>query len=262
MDVVITLDLLAMLFAVAALAGFVDAIAGGGGIITIPALLAAGLPPVQAIATNKLQSTGGALSASYYFVSRKAVDLKTMTVPILMTFLGSVLGALTVTRIDASVLTKLIPFLLLLIVFYFLFSPRLSNEQSEPKVSMTVFAFTAGFSIGFYDGMFGPGTGSFFAVACVALLGFSLTSATAHTKVLNATSNVAALLFFIIGGQVVWVVGFVMMVGQVCGALLGSRMVLSRGQALIRPMIVCVSLSMTAKLFWENYGYLMINATP
>ena len=257
MDANITLELLLFLFAVATTAGFVDAIAGGGGLITIPALLAAGLSPVQALATNKLQATGGSLSAGYYFVSRGVVKLHEMRLMILMTFIGSALGTVLVQKITTSFLEQMIPFLLMGIVLYFLFSPRLSSqaEQSQ-QVSLTVFACTAGVGVGFYDGFFGPGTGSFFAAAFVALLGYSITAATAHTKVLNATSNVASLLFFILGGQVVWTYGLMMILGQVLGARLGSRMVLSRGQTLIRPMILCVSMAMTAKLLWGNYGHL------
>lgn len=257
MDANITLELLLFLFAVATTAGFVDAIAGGGGLITIPALLAAGLSPVQALATNKLQATGGSLSAGYYFVSRGVVKLHEMRLMILMTFIGSALGTVLVQKITTSFLEQMIPFLLMGIVLYFLFSPKLSSQAEQPQqVSLTVFACTAGAGIGFYDGFFGPGTGSFFAAAFVALLGYTITNATAHTKVLNGTSNVASLLFFIIGGQVVWSYGLVMILGQVLGARLGSRMVLSRGQTLIRPMILSVSLAMTAKLLWGNYGHL------
>lgn len=257
MDTALTFDFVLMLFAVATAAGFVDSIAGGGGLITIPALLAVGVPPVQALATNKLQSCGGAFSASYYFVSRGAVKLRNIRLAILMTFVGSVLGTLLVQEVDASVLERVIPFLMIGIVLYFLFSPRLSNDDSRQAISLTVFSCTAAVVIGFYDGFFGPGTGSFFTVAFVSLLGFSITRATAHTKVLNATSNLASLLFFILGGHVIWAVGLVMMAGQIIGARLGSRMVLSRGQALIRPMIVCVSLVMTVKLLWSHYGHLL-----
>ncbi|KEI70879.1 TSUP family transporter [Endozoicomonas elysicola] len=257
MDATITLELVILLFAVATAAGFVDSIAGGGGLIAMPALLAAGLSPVQALATNKLQGTGGTLSASFYFISKGAVNLRKMRLAIVMTFIGSMLGTLLVQKIDAGVLEQAIPFLLIGIVLYFLFSPRLNSDQSRQVISLSVFSFTAAVVIGFYDGFFGPGTGSFFTIAFVSLLGYSITSATAHTKLLNCISNIASLLFFIIGGHVVWTVGLVMMLGQIIGARLGSTVVLSRGQTLIRPMIVCVSLAMTAKLLWGNYGHLL-----
>ena len=250
-------ELLLLMFSVAATAGFVDSIAGGGGLIAIPALLSVGLSPVQALATNKLQACGGSFSASYYFVSRGAVKLKDFRLAIAATFVGSAVGTILVQQIDAGVLEQVIPFLLIGIVLYFIFSPKVGDEDSRQKISLTVFSFTAAMAVGFYDGFFGPGTGSFFAIAFVSLLGFSLTKATAHTKVLNFTSNVASLLFFILGGNVVWMTGLVMMAGQVIGARLGSRFVLKNGQKLIRPMIVIVSMAMTVKLLWDNYGHLL-----
>ncbi|WP_257266572.1 TSUP family transporter [Endozoicomonas sp. ONNA2] len=257
MDVTITLDLVLFLFAIASVAGFVDSIAGGGGLITMPALLAAGLPPVQALATNKLQGAAGTLSASVYFLSKGTVNLREIRLAIIMTFIGSMMGTLLVQRINAGVLDQVIPFLLIGIVLYFLFSPRVGSEPSPQLISLPVFSSTAAVLIGFYDGFFGPGTGSFFTMAFAGLLGYTLTSATAHTKVLNCTSNLASLLFFVIGGHVVWALGLVMILGQVIGARLGSHVVLSRGETLIRPMIVGVSLAMTAKLLWQDYGHLL-----
>ena len=125
MDANITLEFLVFLFAVATAAGFVDSIAGGGGLITMPALLAAGLSPVQALATNKLQGTGGSLSASHYFISKGAVDLQQMRLPIVMTFFGGALGTLLVQRINAAFLEQAIPFLLVGIVLYFLFLAKI-----------------------------------------------------------------------------------------------------------------------------------------
>ncbi|WP_062270055.1 TSUP family transporter [Endozoicomonas arenosclerae] len=258
MDFVLTLDWGILLFSVAVLAGFVDSIAGGGGLITVPALMAVGLSPAQALATNKLQSTGGSFSASVYFVRRGLVNLKDMRFAIFMTFVGSAVGTVLVQMIDASVLKQIIPFLLLGIAAYFILSPGArKTEATAAKMSLTAFACTAGVGVGFYDGFFGPGTGSFFAIAFVSLMGFSLTTATAHTKVLNCTSNVASLLFFMLGGQVVWAVGGIMLVGQFIGARLGSRMVVKRGQQIIRPMIVIISLVMTGKLMWDEYSHLL-----
>ncbi|WOG29385.1 TSUP family transporter [Endozoicomonas sp. 8E] len=258
MDFVLTLDWGFLLFFVAILAGFVDSIAGGGGLITVPALLAVGLSPAQALATNKLQSTGGSFSASVYFIRRGLVNLREMRFAIFMTFVGSAAGTILVQLIDASVLKQIIPFLLLGIAAYFVLSPSVRNtEASTARMSLTAFACSAGLGVGFYDGFFGPGTGSFFAIAFVSLLGYSLTMATAHTKVLNCTSNVASLLFFILGGQVVWAVGGIMLIGQFIGARLGSRMVVKRGQQIIRPMIVVISLVMTGKLMWDEYGHLL-----
>ena len=246
-------ELYALLFSAALLAGFVDSIAGGGGLITVPVLLATGLSPTQTLATNKLQSTGGSFSASLYFVRKKVVNLGNMKLAIALTFSGSAAGTLLVQQINTDFLRYLIPFLMLGIALYFLFSPRLGAEDAKPRIAYSLFCMTGAIGVGFYDGFFGPGTGSFFALAFVMLLGYALPKATAHAKLLNFTSNVASLIFFTIGGNVVWKVGLLMIGGQFIGARLGSRMVLNRGQKLIRPMIVIVSFIMTAKLLADNF---------
>lgn len=248
------LDIIALLFGAALLAGFIDAIAGGGGLITIPALLSVGVPPAMALGTNKLQACGGSFSASLYFVRKKAVDLKQMWLLILLTFLGATLGTLLVQAIDITFLKVALPFLVLIIGCYFLFSPTIKDEDQKQRMSYPLFAFTAAFGIGFYDGFFGPATGSFFTLAFVLLLGFNLTKSVAHAKVLNFTSNFASLLFFMIGGAILWKVGLIMLVGQFLGAALGARMVVTKGKMIIRPLIVSMSFIMVAKMLWEQ-GY-------
>ncbi|MGV6988751.1 TSUP family transporter [Testudinibacter sp. P80/BLE/0925] len=248
------LEMYALLFGVALLAGFIDAIAGGGGLITIPALLATGMPPALALGTNKLQACGGSFSASWYFIRRKAVNLREIAVLIGMTFLGAVLGTVLVQQMNADFLKKILPFLIFAIGIYFLLTPKLGESDKQKRVSYLVFAVTAGFAIGFYDGFFGPGTGSFLSLAFVMLLGFNLAKATAHAKVLNFTSNIASLLFFLIGGQVAWTLGLVMLAGQFIGARMGARMVLTKGQKLIRPMVVVVAFVMASKLAFD-YGW-------
>ncbi len=250
----LTLEILLLLFVIATLAGFIDAIAGGGGLITIPALLAVGMPPTMALGTNKLQSCGGSFSASWYFIRRKAVNLREIMELILFTFVGAVLGTLLVQQMDTGFLKKILPFLIFAIGIYFLLTPKLGESDKKQRVSYWGFALTAGLGIGFYDGFFGPGTGSFLSLAFVLLLGFNLAKATAHAKVLNFTSNIASLIFFVIGGQVIWSVGFTMLVGQFLGARLGARMVLTKGQKLIRPMVVVVAFIMATKLAFD-YGW-------
>ncbi|VEJ54475.1 sulfite exporter TauE/SafE family protein [Pragia fontium] len=250
----LSVEIYIILFFVAMLAGFIDSIAGGGGLITLPALLSVGLPPAQALATNKLQSIGGSFSASLYFIRRKAVDLKEQRWAILLTFIGAMIGAILIQRINADVLRSILPLLVIAIGLYFLLSPKVGGAERQKRLSALPFAFIAGFGIGFYDGLFGPGTGSFFALAYVTLQGFNLTKSTAHAKVLNFTSNLASLLFFILGGKVVWAIGLAMLGGQVIGARLGARMVLSRGQKLIRPMLIVVSFVMSCKLIYDSHG--------
>lgn len=246
--------LLGVLFFVAMLAGFIDSIAGGGGLLTIPALMAAGMSPANALATNKLQACGGSISATIYFIRRKVVSLSDQKLNIAMTFVGSMSGALLVQYVQADVLRQILPILVICIGLYFLLMPKLGEEDRQRRMYGLPFALIAGGCVGFYDGFFGPAAGSFYALAFVTLCGFNLAKATAHAKLLNATSNIGGLLLFILGGKVIWATGFVMLVGQFLGARMGSRLVLSKGQKLIRPMIVIVSAVMSAKLLYDSHG--------
>lgn len=247
-------DILAMLFVAAFVAGFIDAIAGGGGLITIPALLSVGIPPAMALGTNKLQACGGSFSASLYFIRKKSVDLHHLKWMIALTFLGAAGGTILVQLIDIEFLKTALPFLIIAIAAYFLFSPSISDQDSKQRISYTLFGFTAALGVGFYDGLFGPATGSFFTLAFVLLLGFNLTKAVAHAKVLNFTSNIASLIFFILGGAVLWKIGLLMMIGQLIGGNLGARMVVTKGKQIIKPLIVTMSLLMVVKMLWDQ-GY-------
>ncbi|MFH8135186.1 sulfite exporter TauE/SafE family protein [Pantoea osteomyelitidis] len=243
-----------LLFFVAMLAAFIDSIAGGGGLLTVPSLLAAGLSPAQALATNKLQSVGGSFSASLYFIRRGAVKLSEQRLNIAMTFIGAILGTLLIQHLQADMLRQVLPLLLIAIGLWFLLMPRLGEEDRARRLHGLPFALLGGGCVGFYDGFFGPGAGSFYALAFVTLCGYNLAKSTAHAKILNFTSNFSSLLFFMFGGKVVWATGLIMMVGAFCGARLGARLVLSRGQKLIRPMVVIVSAVMSAKLLWDSHG--------
>ena len=155
--------------------------------------------------------------------------------------------------LETALLTPLLPFLLIGLAIYVLLSPRLGDGDSRRRLGIRAFAFSAGLGIGFYDGCFGPGTGSFFAIAFVTLAGFNLAKATAHSKLLNFTSNLAALIGFALGGKVLWSVGLCMAAGQFVGARLGARVVIRQGSQLIRPLVVLVSLLMSAKLLWSHW---------
>ncbi|MEO6379222.1 MAG: TSUP family transporter, partial [Caulobacteraceae bacterium] len=197
------------LVAVAGLAGFVDAIAGGGGLLCVPALLAAGLPPVAVLATNKLQSTFGTATACFNFARKGHVDFRSMALPVAGAFLGSALGAVIVQRLDPSFLAGLVPILLIATAAYFLLSPKMSEVDRHQWMKPAAYTAIA-FAIGFYDGFFGPGAGSFYTVSLIALMGMGLIRATAHTKLLNVTSNLAALITLAAGGHVIWTLGFCM----------------------------------------------------
>lgn len=246
------IDILTVLFTVAVIAGFIDAIAGGGGLLTIPALMSVGIPPAIALGTNKLQACGGSFSSSLYFIRKKAVNLKKISLLVVMTFIGSAAGTIFVQSIDVEFLKTLLPFLVLIIGLYFLFSPTVGDEDRRQRISFPMFAFTASVALGFYDGMFGPGTGSFITVAFILLLGFNLPKAVAHAKILNFASNFASLIFFALGDAIIWKVGLIMMVGQFIGGTLGAKMVMTKGKKLVRPMLVTMSFIMVAKMLYEQ----------
>lgn len=242
------------LFLTGLAAGFVDSIAGGGGLITIPVLLSFGLDPQQALGTNKLQASFGSGSAAFHYAHAGAVDWRDCTRGFLLTFLGAALGTLTVRSMHGDFLEKLIPWLLAAVAIYMLLKPKLGDADRHPIMSRGVFDLLFGLALGFYDGFFGPGTGTFWTAAYVMLLGFNLTRATANTKMMNFASNIASLLFFLPGGRILVLPGLVMGAGQLLGARLGSRMVLTRGTRFIRPVFLTVVLALVAKLLWSAYS--------
>ncbi len=242
-----------VLFATGLIAGLIDAMAGGGGLITIPVLLGIGMPPQAALGTNKLQGTFGAGSAMLHFIRAGAVDLRECFTGILWTATGAAVGALSVQRLDPAFLRAAIPALLIAIALFLLFTPQLGMKDVNARMRRTPFFLLFGLAIGFYDGFFGPGTGTFWAMAFVLFLGFNLTRATAYTKAMNFTSNLVSLGFFLAAGSVSFPEGIVMGLGQFAGARIGSRLVLTRGSKFIRPLFIAVVVAISAKLLWQNF---------
>jgi uncharacterized protein len=245
---------LGLLFLAALLAGFVDSIAGGGGLLSIPALLWAGLGPLETLATNKAQAVFGSGTATANFIHKGQIGLRPAAFAVACTFVGAVGGAWLVQYLDGALLGRLIPFLLIGFALYFLFSPRVADLDSRRRLGSAPFALTVGFGVGFYDGFFGPGAGTFYAMGYVALLGYNLRRATAHSKLLNFASNLAALLVFLPGGHIRWPLAAAMAAGQLLGAWLGSHLVLRHGTALVRPVLVFSSLLISAKLLLDRWG--------
>jgi uncharacterized protein len=227
-------------------AGFVDSIAGGGGMISLPALLAAGLPPHLALGTNKLQSSFGSLTASLRYRAAGIVRFRDMIPGIAATAVGAGLGAAAVGAVDSSFLSLLIPILLLAILVFLLLRPRFGLVQAERKVAWLPFWIIAGLCLGFYDGFFGPGTGTFWAMGMVGFAGLDMRGATAHTKVANFTSNLLSLAVFIFAGSVWLQVGLAMGAAEIVGAWAGSRLVLKRGAAFVRLITLAVTALMIA----------------
>jgi len=247
----ITLELLTVLAIAGGVAGFVDAIAGGGGLLSIPALLWAGLSPIETLATNKLQASFGSLTATLNYARHGLVNLRQLIPAMALTLAGSVAGALTVGWIPNDLLARLVPLLLIAFALYFLLAPAVGDEDKQQRIGHPAFALGIGFSVGFYDGFFGPGTGSFFTLAFVSLLGYGLRRAVAGAKLLNFSSNFAALLVFIAGGHVLWLVGLAMGAGQLAGSYLGSHVAVRHGALVIKPLLVVVALAVSLKMLLD-----------
>ena len=245
--------MLPVLFPTGVVAGLIDAIAGGGGLITIPVLLGIGLPPQAALGTNKLQSTFGSASAMAHFVKAGTIDLREALAGILWTALGAMSGAYIVQQIDPGFLKRFIPYLLLVILTYTIFTPKLGADEVHPRMPRGIFYAAFGLLLGFYDGFLGPGTGSFWVIALMLGLGFDMRKGTGYTKLFNFVSNIVSLVVFVAGGHVVLLAGLLMGAGQACGARVGAKLVINKGTRFVRPVFICSVLAVTAKLFYDNY---------
>lgn len=246
----LSVEWLGLLFLVALLAGFIDTLAGGGGLLTIPMLLLAQVPPLSALATNKVQAVSGTMTATLTLWRKGHLPLRQLRSALLASFIGASLGTLAVHWINVQWLDWLIPVVLLGIGCYFLFSPPLGEQA--PQISQRRYVAAVVPAIGFYDGVLGPGTGSFFALAGVRCRGLSLVQATAQAKGLNAASNAASVFIFILGGKVLWLVAVVMMLGQVLGAYFGSLVMVRQGHRFIRPLVVLMCFLMVGRYFYAR----------
>jgi len=234
-------------------AGFVDSIAGGGGLITLPVLLSLGLDPKLALGTNKLQATFGSGSATVHYAAAGAVDFRECRRGCAFAFLGAVCGSLLVQQLDPEVLKRLIPIVLILVAVYIWRRPQLGEKDLHARLSRSRFDLWFGLGIGFYDGFIGPGTGTFFTMAMMIWLGFNLTKATATTKVLNFATNVAALLVFLFFGKIWFLAGVVMGIGQWLGARAGSKMVMRHGTKFIRPIFLSAVILITLRMIYTAW---------
>ena len=241
---------IALLAAVALVAGIIDAVAGGGGLLTVPALLWIGLPPHLAIGTNKGQSVFGSLAALVRFARAGLVDPARARITFPLGAAGSLAGAALVLAIPPS---SLRPIVVALLAFAALFvglrrGPPARLEDAPPRRGAGLVAGVVALVIGAYDGFFGPGTGTFLIVAFVALLGDGLAHASARAKVVNFASNLAAVALFAIEGTVAWRIALPMAAAQLAGGWIGAHLAVRRGDALVRRVVVAVALAAAVKL--------------
>ena len=242
-----------VLFFAGILSGIVNAVAGGGGLISLPALLAVGIPPQIALGTNKFQASFGHFTSAAYYLRHDVVTLKSTRLGIIFTVIGAAAGSYAVQRIDNSLLSQILPFLLLAVLAYTIVTPAAEETARPARMNGILLFVIGGIVFGFYDGFFGPGIGSFWVTTLIFFQGFDLTKSIGYSKVMNSTSNLVALALFFMGGMVWLAAGFVMAAGQVTGAWVGSRLVVKRGASFIRPLYICIVLLMTIKLFYDKY---------
>lgn len=242
-----------LLFATGLAAGFVDTLAGGGGLLTLPVLLGICPDPKLALGTNKLQASFGSTSATFHFARAGALNARDCFRACLLSFLGALAGSILVQQFDSHRLKQIIPILLLAVAVFVWLRPQLGEKDIHPRISRIRFDFIFAFGIGLYDGFLGPGTGTFLALAFMLGLGFNLAKATANAKALNWASNIASLIVFLLVKKIWFTAGLAMGAGQWLGARLASHMVLTRGTKFIRPVFLTMVTLITMKLVWDSW---------
>ncbi|MDG1582627.1 TSUP family transporter [Pseudomonas sp. GOM6] len=238
---------------VAFTAGFIDAIAGGGGLLTIPALLTAGLPPHLVLGTNKLCATFGSATASYTFYRRKLFNPREWRNALLATAIGACIGAVIAHWLPASWLNQMLPAVIFGCCLYLLFGKTPQNEGQQDSPIAQRRQWPQGLGLGFYDGVAGPGTGAFWTVSTLLLYPIDLLRASGVARSMNFVSNAMALVVFIFAGQVAWLLGISMGLALMAGAFLGARTAIQGGSKFIRPVFILVVLALTARLAWQHW---------
>lgn len=233
---------------------FINAVVGGGGLITMPALLAVGLPPATAIGTNKLAAALGNLTSMLTFLRAGKVNIRVLLPILPLVFIGSLSGAFTVQQLAPEILQPLIIIMLVAVLLYTLIRKNLGQLPQGVLVSgrKKQFAYLLLVSIAFYDGFFGPGTGSFM-IFVLLFMGFDFVNAAGSSKLLNLTSNTAALLMFMCFDSVNYSYGLIMALAMIAGAYAGTRLALRRGTGFVRLLFIAVTTVLILKNSYDFY---------
>jgi len=250
----VALQVAALLALAAFVAGFIDSIAGGGGLITVPVLLLAGADPVTALATNKLQGLFGAGAAAVSYARAGQVDLRRQWRAALVACGAAACGALLASSLPTGVIRIGLPVVLIAIAAFFALKPGLDDTDRAARLRPAAFTATVVPLVAFYDGLIGPGTGSFLMLGFVMLAGFGILRATAHSKLLNFASNVGGIAAFAAVATPWWLTGLAMGAAQMAGAALGARLALRIGAGLIKPLLVITSTALALRLLWDAWG--------
>ena len=241
-----SIEILTFLFFVGVVAGFLDTLVGGGGLLAVPALLLSGIPPIYVLGTNKFQGSMGTGIATFLLFKKKKLDWNSVKNLMFASFIGSIVGGVIIQFVDTQFLSFVIPIVLVFIAIYFIVSPKPKSTvgNSKPNKKFEFFAVPV---VGFYDGMFGPGAGSFFAMTGVMLKKLEIIQATILAKPLNFASNIAGFIVFFSFGHIAFLIGILMMMGQMIGAFFGTHYLLKANPLIIRFLIVIISISMLIK---------------
>jgi len=241
-----SIEILTFLFFVGVVAGFLDTLVGGGGLLAVPALLLSGIPPIYVLGTNKFQGSMGTGIATFLLFKKKKLDWNSIKNLMFASFIGSIVGGVIIQFVDTQFLSFVIPIVLVFIAIYFIVSPKPKSTvgNSKPNKKFELFAVPV---VGFYDGMFGPGAGSFFAMTGVMLKKLEIIQATILAKPLNFASNIAGFIVFFSFGHIAFLIGILMMMGQMIGAFFGTHYLLKANPLIIRFLIVIISISMLIK---------------
>jgi len=243
-----------LLLLAALVAGMVDAIAGGGGLITLPALLSAGLPPHIALGTNKLAGTFGTFTASRAYIRKGIFKPRIWRAGIAATFVGALAGTLAVWMVSAHALNKLIPALIIAVALYTALRKRPEFHAGAPDPRPSPRASGAlGLTLGFYDGFAGPGAGAFWTTAGMAVMGLDIVRASGVARSMNFVSNTVSLAAFVALGLVDYAMGLAMGLALMLGAYIGAHSAIRFGAPFIRPVFVVVVLGIAGRLVWQEW---------
>ncbi|RKQ33412.1 TSUP family transporter [Kocuria tytonis] len=250
----VTPGLIALLAVTGLAAGFIDAVVGGGGLLQLPVtLLIPGLSPMQALATNKMGSVFGTATSAVTFYGRVRPDLRTALPMALVALVAAGAGAAVAAALPAAVFKPIIVVVLVAVLLFTVLRPGMGQLTALRHAGARHYglAVALGGVIGFYDGIMGPGTGSFLIIGLVSVLGYSFLAASAKAKIVNLATNIGALAVFSAHGSVLWGLGLVLGISNMAGGYIGARTAVARGSAFIRVVFFAVVSVLIVKLGWD-----------
>ncbi len=246
-----SIEIYILLTLVGFISGFINAIAGGGGLIVLPLMLWLGISPLNALATGKFQAVFGSLSSSINYFRKGFVDIQRLLPVMAFALVASSVGTYSVLQLSNGTLEQILPYFLIGVATYTLFSPTLNDKDYPPLMGYKTFVLIAGIGLGFYGGFFGPGIGALAALSFSSLLGYNLRKASANAKPVVVVINSVSVLVFMAGGHVLLWLGICMAVAQVMGAYLGSNLAIRKGARVIKPLLVSITFIIAFKLLWQ-----------